>query len=98
MQIANKTSVVYNQGDGETNDDSLGSGSVSQDTIAGGQVKDVVPPFSSKLDGIMWSDRLDDRIGNDLLCDRFISEKLPEKFLTHYINYLSLKYNTIARN
>ncbi|PSB30011.1 hypothetical protein C7B69_08925 [filamentous cyanobacterium Phorm 46] len=47
-----------NQSDGETND-SLGCGSASQDTIAGKQAKDVVPPFSNKLDGIMWNDLLE---------------------------------------
>ena len=88
MQTAKKTSVVDNQSDGETNDDSLASGtvstfdnqsdgetnddslgsaSVSKDTIAGKQAKDIVPPFSNKLDGTMWNDSLEGGIGNDLL-------------------------------
>ncbi|MEG4940788.1 hypothetical protein [Microcoleus sp. F4-D5] len=81
MQIAKKTSVIDNQSDGETNDESLDAASVSNDPMDRWQAKDVVPPFSNQVDGIMWSDPLDDRIGNDLLCDRFISEKLPENFL-----------------
>jgi hypothetical protein len=74
-------STFDNQSDGETNNDSLASGTASKDTIAG-KAKDVVPPFSGNLDGIMWNDPLDGRVGNDLLCDRFISDKLHEKFPT----------------
>ncbi|MBE9184466.1 hypothetical protein IQ270_06960 [Microcoleus sp. LEGE 07076] len=91
MQTANKTSVVDNRSDGETNDDSLGLASVSKDTITHGQAKDVVPPCSNKLDGIMWNDRLEAEIGNDLLCGEEGNEKSLEKFpaKTNLVKFLT---------